>query len=95
MAELTDDFWSIGGGHHLAWQEDVFADTTDAGNLFWVHPDHDACRGWHGIDVTSGKFHSITDGGKGDEESLTVVASVLCPESGVHGYITRGRWVDA
>lgn len=96
MAELTDAFWDIGGGHHLAWGGDLWGeDDPAAGNLYWVHPDHEKCRGWHGIDVTSGKHHSITDGGRGDEQNLTVVASVLCPQSGEHGYITRGKWVPA
>lgn len=97
MAEITEAFWDIGGGHHLAWGEDLWgAEDPTAEDLYWVHPDHERCSGWHRIDVSSGQFHEITAGGRGlQKEHLTVVASVLCPESGEHGYITRGRWVSA
>lgn len=27
------------------------------------------------------------------EEPLTVVASIACPDCGLHGFITNGRWV--
>lgn len=37
-----------------------------------------------------GEGHAITN-----DDPLTVTPSILCPDCGLHGFITGGRWVQA
>lgn len=95
MADATrPGFWPIGSGHALAWYDDTGEEGGKhfPGDLLWDHPGCDEARR---VDLMSGDAHHITDGGRGQEDTLTVQASLLCPDCGEHGWVTRGRWVQA
>ena len=56
------------------------------------------CKGWTEDDGTVvakvcapalSDRHTVTS-----ETPLTVVPSILCPDCGLHGFITDGRWAD-
>ena len=90
--------FDIGSGHKLRWQ-DARVPTTDKGalDLGWLHPCTDIVEAlpgdhWMHVDVTSGKYHSITAGGPGDEEHLTLQGSLLCPMCKTHGFVENGKW---
>lgn len=51
--------------------------------LWWSHPE---CRGWHPL-----SDHGVELG----PEGVTIHGSLLCPDTGVHGWITNGKWVSA
>lgn len=53
------------------------------GELWWSHPE---CQGWH-----PSTSHQVTHGANG----ITVYPSLLCPDTGVHGWITEGVWRGA
>lgn len=56
----------------------------------------------HGLDAASapgctvapalmiGQGHTIVS-----RDPLTIVASILCPDCGLHGFVTNGEWVPA
>lgn len=56
------------------------------------------CTSWPDDQEPDGEFtkivaprlsdHTVT----GPERALTIRASILCPDCGMHGYITDGRW---
>lgn len=51
--------------------------------VWWSHPE---CRGWH-----PSSNHRFTFGSGG----ITIYGSLLCPDTGVHGFVTNGVWRDA
>lgn len=42
------------------------------------------------IDTVTGKLHHVVK-----DEPLTIERSILCPQCGLHGYITNGKWTPA
>lgn len=75
----TEGATPIGDGHFVRWGTN--------GDLYWCHP---GCRGWHTVDITSGKRHKLVS-----REPLTIQGSLLCVEFGTHGFIRDGKWVPA
>lgn len=69
----------IGSGHFLRWAGN--------GDLYWCHP---GCRGWHTVDVTSGKRHRLSS-----RDPITIEGSLLCVETRVHGFVRNGQWISA
>lgn len=51
--------------------------------LWWSHPE---CRGWHPL-----PDHGFT----GWPDGVAINGSLLCPHTGVHGFVRDGRWVPA
>ncbi len=68
---------------------------SDGQGFLWWHP---RCKGaWLFVrfppDPIS-RGHRLVSGGKGDEKTLTIQGSLLCPMGcGAHGFIQGGKWV--
>lgn len=72
----------------------VFADPVAPANLGFRH----RCTSWDDDQEPDGRFvkvcapkltnHTVT----GHEDALTIRASIACPDCGLHGYVTDGRW---
>lgn len=75
----------------------VFADPIAPAELGFRHE----CGRWPDDQEPDGEFvkviaprlslHTVT----GPEDALTIRASILCPDCGLHGYVTDGRWAAA
>lgn len=82
----------VGGGVHLL----VFSDDSHAPHNIGV--EH-ACMRWADEQEPDGEFvkviapslspaHVVT----GEPPTLTIRASIACPDCGLHGVVTDGRW---
>lgn len=67
----------------------------------YFHPDgtvrfgHRCDRGERGVIICDpalqiGRGHTVIS-----DDPVTIVASILCPDCGTHGWVTDGRWVPA
>lgn len=107
---MTSDLsgYDLGGGHSFVW---LYAGGEAApGQLIGLiehhpnrrvegHRDAALCGGYIAWidDPHSGTVakHQLVAGEPGGERHLTVHPSLLCPRCGNHGFIRKGRWVDA
>lgn len=84
-----------------------FALSEDQRNVSWIHECHCETGRWW-LDETGQDRPALlplqhTDSYRGGTahwdlvqvDPLTITASILCQECGLHGFITNGQWVSA
>jgi hypothetical protein len=78
------------------WREDLrwtwLMGTRGQPDILWWHPCTVDGMSW--IDISSGQRHRLEAGGVGDEEHVTIRASIACHHCSIHGYVTDGKWSD-